>query len=111
MFTEFKYWKLFNPLCICKVDISLLHWKILLCYFRRCKIIGKLRENNYNYTLSYYYYSCILLYIGFFKALNQEFIMTNTRVAITIMPLPYILTETVSYIILSSNYVFCRAIS
>ncbi|XP_064405248.1 11-beta-hydroxysteroid dehydrogenase 1-like [Halichondria panicea] len=31
---------------------------------------------------------------GYFKALNQEFILTNTPVSITIMPLPYVLTET-----------------
>ena len=32
---------------------------------------------------------------GFFKALNQEFILTNTSISITIMPLPYVLTEKV----------------
>ena len=32
---------------------------------------------------------------GFFKCLHQEFIFTNTPVAITIMPLPYVLTNQV----------------
>ncbi|KAL5463943.1 hypothetical protein EMCRGX_G032895 [Ephydatia muelleri] len=30
---------------------------------------------------------------GFFKVLHQEFVMTNTPISITIMPLPYVLTE------------------
>jgi hypothetical protein len=34
--------------------------------------------------------------VGFFKVLNQEFILTNIPVSITIMIVPYVLTETVS---------------
>ena len=30
---------------------------------------------------------------GFFKVLHQEFVMTNTPISITIMPLPYVLTD------------------
>lgn len=30
---------------------------------------------------------------GFFKTLSQEFVMTNTPISITIMPLPYVLTD------------------
>ena len=33
--------------------------------------------------------------IGFFKSLNQEFVMTDMPVSITIMPLPYVLTAKV----------------
>ena len=33
---------------------------------------------------------------GFFKVLNMEFIMTNTPVSITIMVVPYVLTDKVS---------------
>lgn len=32
---------------------------------------------------------------GFFKCLHQELIFTNTPVSITIMPLPYVLTNQV----------------
>lgn len=37
----------------------------------------------------------IIVIIGFFKALNQEFILTNTPISISIMPLPYVLTKKV----------------
>ena len=44
------------------------------------------------YVVGPHYYTH---FTGFFKSLNQEFVLTNTSVSITIMPLPYVLTETV----------------
>ena len=36
---------------------------------------------------------------GFFKSLIQEFAVDNVPVSISIMPLPYVLTETVSNVV------------
>ena len=36
------------------------------------------------------------VFSGFFKSLNQEFTLTGTPIAVTIMPLPYVFTKRVS---------------
>lgn len=46
-------------------------------------------------VLFIYFYYQLSLYLGFFKGLRQEFYLTNTPVSITIIPLPYVHTETV----------------
>ena len=52
---------------------------------------GWLARLSYEVLKTYYYYSVA----GFFKSLQQEFVMTGVPVSITIMPLPLILTEKV----------------
>ena len=54
------------------------------------KSLEKLKTNNYYEAWPYYNI------LGFFKSLNQEFILTDTPVSITIMPLPYVFTQRVS---------------
>ena len=62
-----------------------------LCYKQACSSWYILLDVVHGVVIPNF---CIFL-SGFFKSLNQEFMLTRTPISITIMPLPYVLTKKV----------------